>query len=151
MERSENGLDFYEIGTVDGNGTTNEVNNYSFRDEAPISTVEYYRLKQIDFDGQFEYSDVKVGYTDQLAKQIDMTVYPNPAVERLQIKSNRPMQFKQLVLINISGKVVADLTKDLAGGGLKLETRVPKLEKGLYYIKYSTLDGMNGSHKLIIE
>lgn len=58
VERSTNGMDFRVIGEVMGHGTTHLPQNYNFLDRSPAAGINYYRLKQIDFDGQFEYSKV---------------------------------------------------------------------------------------------
>ena len=51
--------DWESIGFVNGNGTSTETHTYSFADESPVAGKSYYRLKQIDFDGSFEYSNSK--------------------------------------------------------------------------------------------
>jgi hypothetical protein len=56
VERSTDGRDFTEIGQVKGNGTTSEKQNYSFEDTKPARGVNYYRLRQVDVNGSFEYS-----------------------------------------------------------------------------------------------
>ncbi len=60
IERSTNKTDWRLIGFKEGNGTTTEIHSYSFVDDlfGESSTKLYYRLKQIDFDGSFEYSDI---------------------------------------------------------------------------------------------
>ncbi len=55
IERTVDGVDYEFIGEVAGNGTTNVQQDYSFDDNQPINGTSYYRLKQIDFDGEFEY------------------------------------------------------------------------------------------------
>jgi hypothetical protein len=59
IERSESGEGFYRIAQIDGMGTTQEVTQYEYvdRDHTAVQTV-YYRLKQIDFDGSYDYSNV---------------------------------------------------------------------------------------------
>ena len=58
IERSTDGSNFDKIGQVQGNGTTNEVHTYQFTDELPKSGVNYYRLKQVDFNREYEYSEI---------------------------------------------------------------------------------------------
>ncbi|HLG35896.1 MAG TPA: T9SS type A sorting domain-containing protein [Bacteroidia bacterium] len=58
VERSADGIDFENIGTVDGHGNSNQPLNYFFDDVQPASGINYYRLKQIDYDGKFEYSKI---------------------------------------------------------------------------------------------
>lgn len=58
VQKSTNGKDFETLDFVEGNGTTLETQNYSFTDSELENGTAYYRLKQLDFDGQFEYSKI---------------------------------------------------------------------------------------------
>lgn len=58
VEKSTDGIDFAEVGTVEGAGNSLEVKKYSFLDVMAKAEKIYYRLKQVDFDGSHEYSDV---------------------------------------------------------------------------------------------
>jgi Secretion system C-terminal sorting domain len=58
IERSTNGTNFTSIGTVKGNGTTSNVSNYTFTDNAPLTGLNYYRLRQADFNGKESVSKV---------------------------------------------------------------------------------------------
>ena len=150
VQRSEDGRNFYAIGRVTGHGTTDVVQNYQFGD-IPVASTTYYRLKQVDYNGDFEYSKIIAGYSNKIAASLEMMAYPNPATERLSFKSTQPISFTSLQLINLQGQVIANLTNSVEGFGLKLDVSLPKLEKGLYYVKYSTVTGENGIHKLVIK
>ncbi|MBL7832985.1 MAG: hypothetical protein JNK18_03485 [Cyclobacteriaceae bacterium] len=79
VQRSENGIDFTTLGSVDGAGTTNKENDYRFEDTAPILSLVYYRLKQIDFNGEFEYSNiVSLDFGDAEVNRGKLRVGPNP-------------------------------------------------------------------------
>jgi hypothetical protein len=60
VERSTDGRNFTEIGRVKGKGTTSETQNYRFEDAKPARGVNYYRLRQVDIDGTFDYSHAVV-------------------------------------------------------------------------------------------
>ena len=60
IERSSDGTNWDIIGTVNGNGTTNESLKYSYSDRFPLQGLSYYRFRQIDYDGKWEYSDIVV-------------------------------------------------------------------------------------------
>jgi hypothetical protein len=78
LERSVNGIDFVAIYTVEGAGTTSIPQEYSYTDQSPFSGINYYRLKQIDFNQIFTYSKIiSVEATDQPGPPI--TVFPNPS------------------------------------------------------------------------
>jgi len=65
IQRSNDGITYEVIATVKGNGTTNQINNYSAFDTRAIDGVVYYRLKQVDYDGAFQYSKVVALYDAQ--------------------------------------------------------------------------------------
>ena len=58
MEKSYDNQNWFSLGFIDGKGTSSETNNYSFDDSVYMQSVQYYRLKQTDFDGSFQYSKV---------------------------------------------------------------------------------------------
>jgi len=76
VEHSLTGERFTEVGMVNGNGTTQELSRYNFDHKNPVDGNNYYRLKQTDFDGAFEYSDVILVKMEKDAKVI---VYPTIA------------------------------------------------------------------------
>ncbi|MBA3972221.1 MAG: hypothetical protein H0X46_08780, partial [Bacteroidetes bacterium] len=58
IERSSNGADFSKIGTLDGNGNSITTIVYNFTDATPLTGINYYRLKQVDYNGSFSYSNM---------------------------------------------------------------------------------------------
>ena len=77
VQRTLDGKTFEDIGTVFGNGTTTESTDYAFIDVAPYSGTSYYRVKQVDYNGDFEYSElVSVSSADKdvkVLKTINLT------------------------------------------------------------------------------
>jgi hypothetical protein len=82
IERSEDGSDFEFIDEVLGAGTSNQLITYGTMDEDPYYGTSYYRLKQTDFDGKFEYSDLVVV---NVLRELHFTVNPNPACDKLEM------------------------------------------------------------------
>ena len=82
IEKSKDGNNFEELGRLTGKGTSYEVNEYSFLDEEPAPGLNYYRLKQLDFDGSYHYSKTIVV---DFAPEGKISLYPNPARDWLQI------------------------------------------------------------------
>jgi len=81
IESSVNGFDWMLIGVVDGSGNSSQMLNYRFN-HIPTSSITYYRLKQIDFDGKYEYSNIisisidddeviNIRYFDLLGKELN--------------------------------------------------------------------------------
>lgn len=73
-------MDFENI----GQGTSNSINSYNYTDNISAFGIVYYRLKQVDFDGAYEYSDI-IAVEVPLAKQIDVNVFPNPFSDETNI------------------------------------------------------------------
>ena len=81
LERSSNGMIFDELGRIPGNGTTQESNNYEFMDEFPGTGTYYYRLIQVDYDGQSEtFKLIAVNIYDNGDLRCVLEVIPNPCV-----------------------------------------------------------------------
>lgn len=79
IERSVNGLEYEVIGTVDGHGTTSSANAYLYTDLNPVPGYSYYRLRQMDYDGQFEIFDPVTVHVN--SGEIT-AIYPNPSESR---------------------------------------------------------------------
>ncbi|NNJ55459.1 MAG: T9SS type A sorting domain-containing protein, partial [Bacteroidia bacterium] len=86
IERSIDGIDFDEIERVDGAGTSTKALSYKIVDYNPVLGINYYRIKQIDFDGNSSYSNIEfVQVTNSLN---EVLIYPNPANDVLNIELN---------------------------------------------------------------
>lgn len=80
VERSKDGKRFEKIGEVKGYGYSNTILNYSFTDENPYSGLSYYRLKQNDYNGDFEYSRIiSVRNISNVQVTAGIEVFPNPS------------------------------------------------------------------------
>lgn len=87
-----------KIGWVDGNGTSTQQHIYSFEDTKPEYGINYYRLKQIDFDGAFEYSEVVAVENDN--SDFNIQVFPNPSSRNFNIQIKNPLLQKMKISIN---------------------------------------------------
>ncbi|WP_236975132.1 T9SS type A sorting domain-containing protein [Membranihabitans maritimus] len=104
IQRSSNGSNFETIGTVDGGGTSTSKREYSFEDQNVTGGKYFYRLQQIDFDGDKSYSSVEE-VTIACGDAGKGLLYPNPVNSILYIKqSNTDVQTVELY--NIVGQLV---------------------------------------------
>lgn len=110
LERSDDGgKTFVEIGEVDGKGTTYVTTTYRFADRRPLLGVTYYRLKQIDFDGQFEYSAIAtVQATAANTELVSVQSYVGQQVE-LYIPGGATTE---LLIATVDGQVISRTTAD---------------------------------------
>jgi len=129
VERSENGNDFYDIGEVKGNGTSQTKNNYEFVDVKTKPGILYYRLKQIDYDGKSAVHKI-------ISKEIsteDFIIFPNPAKDFISISfKNTELLPDKIELMNYTGKVIeTTLTKEQ----FIYSVDIKDLPIGIYFIK----------------
>ncbi|MDX2361844.1 MAG: PKD domain-containing protein [Crocinitomicaceae bacterium] len=103
IERSTTGVEFESIGTVSGAGNSSSPINYSFLDIDRFNQTTYYRLKQIDYDGEYSYSSTRVAN----CVADDVSIYPNPfnTTFRVNIKSGISVPIRIKVLDN-TGRIV---------------------------------------------
>ena len=119
VERSEDAKSWETLGFVAGNGTTLETQNYTFLDtrkDVLVKRLFYYRLKQLDFDGRYEYSNiVAVNYESGSTKD-KLIVFPNPTSQLLNYQAE---DVQQVELFDSFGKLVK--TANQINGQLSLE------------------------------
>lgn len=144
IERSTDNNNFYKIGYVNGSLNSNIINNYSFLDELKDFKKEelfdeniYYRLKQIDLNGNFEYSKTIIIKAPFLAS---FSISPNPFKESLNINvnSNALNQTFLVQFISINGKVIS--TNTFTNTSKKFEYKIANLNtlnEGIYFIRIS--------------
>ena len=126
-----------KIGFVQGYGTTTEQKYYSFTDDKLSTGVYYYRLKQIDFDGSFSYSneielDINVVSEFELEQN-----YPNPFNPSTSIQyAIGSMQFVQLKVYDVLGNEVVTLVDgEKSAGSYEVEFDASYLASGMYLYK----------------
>ena len=127
VEWSSNGVHFTKIGEVSGYGNTLDVKDYEFLHRNLTSSIHYYRLKQVDFDGKFEYSSV-ISINRQISEDLFLEVYPNPVNEYLTINTNYQGSVE---VFNVSGQIVRSLNITNQSNVLNIND----LEGGIYFIK----------------
>jgi hypothetical protein len=129
IERSQDLVNWTYLGEVVGKGNTGLTTNYHFVDETPETGVNYYRLKQVDFDGNFEYTEVRVLVFNS-TKEIQ--VYPNPATSIINIDLPVEDATATIELIDYSGAVV--VRKEL-NGQKHAEIETSRFSRGVYCIR----------------
>lgn len=85
VQHATNGVDFTTIGKVKGKGTTNALSNYSFEDATPALGTNYYRLRQVDYDGTATLSKVVSVQFNGNGKSKGLKVYPTLASDKLNV------------------------------------------------------------------
>jgi hypothetical protein len=126
------------IGFVEGNGTTTEINYYSFIDEEVSAGKYLYRLKQIDFDGTFEYSDIIEVEVNIPAEFSLLQNYPNPFNPSTKIDYSISSDgFVSLTIYNMIGQEVETLVNEnQSAGKYSITFSADKLPSGLYFYTF---------------
>lgn len=83
VERSASGHDFQYLGRVAATGNSQEIRSYGFQDAAALSGTSYYRLRMVDLDGSYTYSEV---VRVELEKEALLTLYPNPTQATVKLE-----------------------------------------------------------------
>ncbi|MCF8411832.1 MAG: T9SS type A sorting domain-containing protein, partial [Melioribacteraceae bacterium] len=123
-----------KIGFVEGYGTVNSPKSYSFVDASPVAGMIQYRLKQIDFDGKFEYSKVvEVEFTTPAEFELAQN-YPNPFNPTTNIKFTLPEAAQvRLSVFNMLGEEVGLLANQQMESGIHtVEFDASNLSTGIY-------------------
>jgi hypothetical protein len=145
IEFSLNGSNFEKIGQVQGAGTTLDNQSYEFIDDLNHLDLEnqnslYYRLKQVDFDGKYEYSNIiqlEIGNSQPAIVHI----FPNPTTDFLNIEINANQVGKTIQLINSQGQVLQEFLAQNRSN----QYQISHLPAGIYLIRID-----EAIHKIVI-
>ena len=137
IERSINAMDWEIVTTIDGAGNSNIFKNYVAKDNNPYSGVSYYRLKQTDFNGQFEYTSIKnVNLKELFAESVE--IYPNPTDNHITIVGSAN-ELSEVRIFNVVGQDVTNLTRINSLNSSTLSIDLSQLAGGVYYVKTKTI------------
>ncbi len=123
----ENEQIFVKIGEVSGHLNSNEMNSYQYIDErANLNTINYYRLNQIDIDGNNDYSNTISVNANELEESI--SIYPNPSKGSFYIKNNFQDRLSTITIYDSMGKKMFDKVLDSSNDMYEII-----LPMGMYY------------------
>lgn len=139
IERSSNGVSYQDVAMVFANGNSDVKQNYGYSDALNTDTkgVLYYRLKMVDVDGKFQYSEVRLVRIGDKQEEVKVSVYPNPVVNevRVTVPATWQNQNVSIDLFNINGQLVKHAAVSRSG---QTETlNVNGLVAGMYVVKVS--------------
>jgi len=129
-----------KVGFVNGNGTTNDTKNYTFTDRTNSGRYNY-RLKQIDFNGNFEYfnlsSEIEVGVPTEFALSQN---YPNPFNPSTKINYDLPKDgLVSIALYDLTGRQVASIVNEVKTAGYyTVQFNASNLSSGMYFYRITS-------------
>jgi hypothetical protein len=142
IEKSKNGKDWYQIGFInsmyqDGARTT----NYTFVDDNDIKGLNYYRLKQVDFKGTFQYSYVVKLAINNTVNAV--TIYPNPTNAIVSIEGVNSIT--QIVVLDAKGQQLINRLNESS----TIQLDVSSLANGMYYLHLININGAVQAYPII--
>ena len=156
VEKSQDSKNFEAIGTVAGAGNSNTLLTYQFTDTKLPTGTQYYRVKQTDFDGQFDYSDiVSVSNASQAEHKNSnvtiLTVVPNPFEDRFNVDFDLSVAGPvEVSLIHQNGSVAAsEVIEGYAGNNRYTFDDRRGLENGIYLLRLTQHNTTSKAFRLI--
>ena len=139
VERSIDGKDWKILEFVEGQGTSLEQNSYSYFDESPVIGFNYYRVKQIDYNGNYEYTSIKVtiwqGGTD--LDKLQLAVLPNPASEWLTVALPKQLNRNSDLRFDIYDQAGRLVKRAIVNPNSSIEVSLDELTQGYYILNVS--------------
>lgn len=139
LQRSTDGFNFEDIGWVAGNGTSNTINKYSFNDKNVEANIGYYyRLKQIDLDNSFNYSNVLFGKL--IGNNFDiLNIYPNPASINPTVTVFSPNDdIVETTIMDVLGRKIKTQSTKLIKGNNSFDLQTEDLASATYLIRFQS-------------
>jgi hypothetical protein len=151
LESSEDGLNFNKITTVNPIGNVSSSNDYNYLDFNPYSPITYYRLKMVDLDYTFEYSNI-ISIENGINKTGTLVVYPNPASNELYIKLSVPNEKSATIDIkDILGRVIYQQEIDLTQSINNNYINTTNFASGTYIVSINAGNSLSENIKVVIN
>lgn len=134
VERSFDGKEWFKVGDVVGAGNSNTQKHYLFVDAILIKTRIYYRVKQVDFDGGFDYSPIVSTKSNiDLINMAIMTIYPNPSSNQASMLHFQNIENAKIEIFDVSGRIIYQTFSEEELDRIIL----PNLPNGMYNVTVS--------------
>jgi len=140
IERSVNGREFISIGSTAAKNSTS--NNYGRTDEKPVAGVSYYRLKMIDLDGSYKYSNI----VSVKLRSNGLSVYPNPVKDQISLQHDLAGKNATVSVVDFAGKQA--MRVNIQQGALQTNIDATKLAPGTYMIIFEN-DGTRSTKQFV--
>lgn len=150
LQKSYDGMHYQTIEVIDGNGNSNSVIEYQYNDNNLGYETNYYRLRQVDFDGAFEYSNV-IAISRNLDDDYFISeIYPNPTSSTFEVKTKTMNSEINLEILNSAGQFIQGEVFSASKAVVNRTVDVSKLKAGIYFVRFVVGDKMK-IQKLVIN
>jgi hypothetical protein len=138
VEKSTNNIDWTSIGTVAAKGNSTTKSLYSFVDNSTQLSTEFYRLKLVDKDGSYTYSN-QIAVKHKWGK-MSLELFPNPATNLVQVNVKMVASEQVLLqIVNTEGKLMRSQIWQVKEGSNMINLPIGDLPAGYYFIKASSI------------
>jgi hypothetical protein len=140
IERSSDGLSYAEIGWLPGAGYDSKIRlDYTHVDKTPVAGNNYYRLKSVDKDGTFDYSDVIVLAVTQGKSTKEVSLFPNPSNgQPVEVHINfEPQQYDRIQVVDVLGVTLFELPVTSTRNSFQPSDW---LKKGVYQLRFVSMN-----------
>ncbi len=149
VQRSSDGKVFTKIGVVPAKGYSSQLVDYSYTDKQALHGISYYRLRQVDRDGQYTFTSIA---TINMVNSA-MTIYPNPVTGRSinMIIPDTDSEFLEARVCDISGKtlqIISGINFTGTPASINLD---PSLTPGTYFLQVKNLGGRSWQERIVLS
>ncbi|MFT7591251.1 MAG: hypothetical protein ACI9UJ_001174 [bacterium] len=133
IQRTHDGASWESLDEIGGAGFSSNILKYTYSDQNPYSDVNYYRIKQVDYDGKFDFSEIVMVNSLVERADINLKVFPNPATDNVQVAWGKDEETGKIVLLGLNGSVIAEQLPDQYNA-----TRIDltSVKDGVYFIQF---------------
>ncbi len=152
VEFSSDAINFTELGSVKGAGNSSKLTSYLFTHVNPVNGINYYRLRQVSFDGSFTTSAVvSVDMSVKSVQTSDLTVFPVPASNQITVQFSGTIVAKNVTLsiVDLLGRTIIE--KSTAINANKVSLDIQSLKPGAYMVTVNEGTGSVKQVKFIKE
>ena len=130
----DGGNQWQTLGTVAAAGNSNTERNYSYVHTTPITGANYYRLKMVDVDANYELSQTRVVTFDKIGS---IVVLPNPVVDRVYITSNSTVGLRSVTVYSAAGQLLQQNENFVSGSSVDMRN----FAAGTYMLRITDKQG----------
>ncbi|PIQ49168.1 MAG: hypothetical protein COW03_06415 [Cytophagales bacterium CG12_big_fil_rev_8_21_14_0_65_40_12] len=154
VERSNDGSNFETIAFLPGAGDSRTQLSYEYTDKKPGLGRSFYRLKQTDFSGEFEYSELVSVFVKSELEENNYTIFPNPISNNqflnLQYQSNS-QQMLYIKVLSLNGQIVEEQISAIEVGSGRIELDARKWPKGLNVLRIFNQNGQSKAFRVLVN
>ncbi len=151
IQRTSDARNWETIGSVEGRGTTSELQTYYFTDARPLSGYNYYRLKQTDYDGKFDFSEIQTVLMDNQNKKM-LEIFPNPNNGTFKLSLHNPDAKKaRIKLFDSTGNLIWEHNFKNSNESLHWEKEFNLPQREIYFVVTQIGDQIDSQKITVID